>query len=77
MSETSIEVLFAAVYFLTLANVITMVLLNPMFFWNGLTALQRSFATVDVIITVTYTILFEIRVFLWCTTREERRIEAE
>lgn len=77
LSQTSIEVLFAIVYVLTMANVITMVLLNPMFFWNGLTALQRSFATVDVIITVTFTILFQIRVFLWCTTREERRREAE
>ena len=77
LSETSIEVLFAFVYALTLGNVITMTLLNPMFFWNGLTALQRSFSTVDVIITVTYTLLFEIRVFFWCTTREERQREAE
>ena len=77
LSETSIEVLFAFVYALTLGNLITMTLLNPMFFWNGLTALQRSFSTVDVIITVTYTLLFEIRVFFWCTTREDRQREAE
>jgi len=77
LSETSIEVLFAFVYALTLGNIITMTLLNPWFFWEGLTALQRSFSTVDVIITVTFTLLFEIRVYFWCSTREERQREAE
>lgn len=77
LSDKSIELLFGAVYILTLANIITMTLINPMFFWNGLTALQRSFASIDVIITVTYTILFEIRVFLLCTTREERQRAAD
>ena len=77
LSETSIEVLFAFAYALTLGNLIAMTLLNPMFFWNKLTALQRSFSTIDVIITVAYTLLFEIRVFFWCTTREERQRETE
>lgn len=72
-----IEFIFASLYFLTLANIITCTLLDPLFFWHDLTELQRSFETSNVIIVVLFTFLYEIRVFLWCTTREERRLEEE
>ena len=75
LAETMVEILFASLYVLTLANIITCSLLDPLFFWHNLTALQRSFATTNVIIVVLFTFLYEIRVFLWCTTKEERRLE--
>jgi hypothetical protein len=71
------EVLLAVVFVLTLSNLITFTRLDPLFFWQGLTALQRAFATIDIIIVVVYTFLYEIRVFFWCVSREERRLDAE